>query len=64
MSRAINEGEDERSGRWRGQDKTECGIHNPKSKFARFLREQENRAAKQEEALHRALHNRLGIEAR
>ncbi|GGO52791.1 phosphoadenylylsulfate reductase (thioredoxin) [Roseovarius pacificus] len=23
----VNEGEDPRSGRWRGQDKTECGIH-------------------------------------
>lgn len=23
----VAEGEDERSGRWRGQDKTECGIH-------------------------------------
>lgn len=25
---AINEGEDQRAGRWRGQIKTECGIHN------------------------------------
>ncbi|WP_288943488.1 phosphoadenylyl-sulfate reductase [Roseovarius pacificus] len=23
----VNDGEDPRSGRWRGQDKTECGIH-------------------------------------
>ena len=23
----VAEGEDERDGRWRGQDKTECGIH-------------------------------------
>lgn len=23
----VSEGEDERDGRWRGQDKTECGIH-------------------------------------
>jgi phosphoadenosine phosphosulfate reductase len=23
----VAAGEDERSGRWRGQDKTECGIH-------------------------------------
>jgi len=23
----VGEGEDERAGRWRGQDKTECGIH-------------------------------------
>ena len=27
----VEEGQDERSGRWRGQDKTECGIHMPRS---------------------------------
>ena len=37
----VLEGEDERSGRWKGQQKTECGIHNPRSKYAQFLREQE-----------------------
>lgn len=26
-TRAVKEGEDERSGRWAGQDKRECGIH-------------------------------------
>ncbi len=25
----VNDGEDERAGRWRGMDKTECGIHVP-----------------------------------
>jgi phosphoadenosine phosphosulfate reductase len=25
----VAEGEDERAGRWRGQDKVECGIHRP-----------------------------------
>ncbi|KAL8962653.1 MAG: hypothetical protein Q9193_000971 [Seirophora villosa] len=54
----IKAGEDERAGRWKGQQKTECGIHNPRSKFAQFLREQEIR--KQEEALHQALE---GLEA-
>jgi phosphoadenosine phosphosulfate reductase len=49
----INEGEDERSGRWKGQEKTECGIHNPRSKYAQFLMEQEKK--KQAEALHKAL---------
>ncbi|KAL8968038.1 MAG: hypothetical protein Q9183_002654 [Haloplaca sp. 2 TL-2023] len=49
----IKAGEDERAGRWQGQQKTECGIHNPRSKFAQYLREQE--AKKQEEALQRAL---------
>ncbi|KIX04719.1 phosphoadenosine phosphosulfate reductase [Rhinocladiella mackenziei CBS 650.93] len=36
----IQEGEDERAGRWKGQQKTECGIHNPRSKYAQFLMEQ------------------------
>lgn len=40
-TKPIAEGEDERAGRWKGQQKTECGIHNPRSKFARFLIEQE-----------------------
>lgn len=26
---AVKDGEDPRSGRWKGWDKTECGIHNP-----------------------------------
>lgn len=40
-TKPISDGEDERSGRWQGQQKTECGIHNPRSKFAQFLRAQE-----------------------
>lgn len=46
-TKPIAEGEDERAGRWKGQQKTECGIHNPRSKFAQFLMEQEqkNKAA-------------------
>ncbi|KOS20841.1 Phosphoadenosine phosphosulfate reductase [Escovopsis weberi] len=32
----VGEGEDERAGRWKGQNKTECGIHNKKSKYAGF----------------------------
>ncbi|KAI9879887.1 MAG: hypothetical protein M1830_006554 [Pleopsidium flavum] len=57
----TKEGEDERAGRWKGQQKTECGIHNPRSKFAQFLREQELK--QQEEALHRALESELKIAA-
>jgi phosphoadenosine phosphosulfate reductase len=49
----VKENEDERSGRWKGQEKTECGIHNPRSKYAQFLREQELK--RQEEALSQAL---------
>ena len=49
----IQEGEDERAGRWKGEQKTECGIHNPRSKYAQFLRDQELK--KQEEALQKAL---------
>ena len=37
----VKEGEDERAGRWKGQQKSECGIHNPRSKYAQFLRDQE-----------------------
>jgi phosphoadenosine phosphosulfate reductase len=41
----VKEGEDERAGRWKGQAKTECGIHNKRSKYAQFLLEQERLAA-------------------
>lgn len=37
----VAAGEDERSGRWKGKNKSECGIHNPKSRYAQFLAEQE-----------------------
>lgn len=36
----VAAGEDERAGRWKGQQKTECGIHNKKSRYAQFLLEQ------------------------
>ncbi|GME66972.1 unnamed protein product [[Candida] boidinii] len=38
----VKEGEDERSGRWKGKAKTECGIHET-SRFAQFLKENENK---------------------
>jgi phosphoadenosine phosphosulfate reductase len=37
----IKEGEDERAGRWAGREKSECGIHNKRSRYAQFLMEQE-----------------------
>ncbi|KAI1182389.1 phosphoadenosine phosphosulfate reductase [Nemania serpens] len=37
----VGAGEDERAGRWKGQQKTECGIHNKKSRYAQFLAQQE-----------------------
>jgi phosphoadenosine phosphosulfate reductase len=49
----VGEGEDERSGRWKGRDKTECGIHNKMSRYAQFLAEQE--AKQRETDLARAL---------
>ena len=49
----VKEGEDERAGRWKDKKKTECGIHNPRSKYFEFLRQQELK--KQEEELQRAL---------
>ncbi|KAL8710213.1 MAG: hypothetical protein Q9220_005144 [cf. Caloplaca sp. 1 TL-2023] len=51
----IKVGQDERAGRWSGQQKTECGIHNPRSKFAQYLREKEMK--QREESLHEALSN-------
>ena len=57
----TKEGEDERAGRWKGQQKTECGIHNPRSKYAMFLREQELK--KQGEALQLALQSELKMES-
>ncbi|EFX01912.1 phosphoadenosine phosphosulfate reductase [Grosmannia clavigera kw1407] len=35
----VGEGEDERAGRWKGRDKTECGIHNKQSRYNKFLAE-------------------------
>jgi phosphoadenosine phosphosulfate reductase len=40
----VAEGEDERAGRWKGQEKTECGIHNKQSRYAQWL---ENAARQQ-----------------
>lgn len=52
-NRPVKEGEDERAGRWKGQAKTECGIHNKRSKYAEYLHQLELK--KQEEALADAL---------
>jgi phosphoadenosine phosphosulfate reductase len=45
----VTAGEDERSGRWKGRKKTECGIHNPKSRYMQFLMQQEMKNAKARE---------------
>ncbi|TWU75113.1 hypothetical protein ED733_001567 [Metarhizium rileyi] len=37
----VKDGEDERAGRWKGKSKTECGIHNKKSRYAQFVTEME-----------------------
>ena len=44
----VKENEDERSGRWKGQEKTECGIHNPRSKYGQFLLEMERKRQQQQ----------------
>ncbi|RDW77678.1 phosphoadenosine phosphosulfate reductase thioredoxin [Coleophoma cylindrospora] len=44
----VGEAEDERSGRWKGQAKTECGIHNKRSKYAQFLMEMEQKRQQEE----------------
>ena len=51
----TDEGEDERAGRWKGREKTECGIHNPRSKYAQFLLGQEKKRG--QEILEQALRN-------
>ena len=60
-TKPVQAGADERSGRWAGQAKTECGIHNPRSKFAQFLKEQEMK--QQQEAIAQALGSDLTISA-
>lgn len=44
----VAEGEDERAGRWKGQDKTECGIHNKKSRYAQYLEDMASRGREQD----------------
>ncbi|TRX90646.1 hypothetical protein FHL15_008421 [Xylaria flabelliformis] len=44
----VAEGEDERAGRWKGQQKTECGIHNKQSRYAMFLMELAKKQAMEE----------------
>lgn len=41
----VQENEDERSGRWKGKAKTECGIHDT-SKYAQFLKANSNGGGK------------------
>ncbi|PSR80878.1 Phosphoadenosine phosphosulfate reductase family-domain-containing protein [Coniella lustricola] len=56
----VAAGEDERAGRWKGQAKTECGIHNQKSRYALYLEEMEQK--KREEAMAKAFqHNQERI---
>lgn len=49
----VTESEDERAGRWKGRQKTECGIHNKRSRYAMFLAEQEQ---KRQQELGDAIH--------
>ena len=48
----VREGDNEREGRWKGQAKTECGIHNPRSKYAQIMLEQKMK--RREGAIQRA----------
>ncbi|KAI1434137.1 Phosphoadenosine phosphosulfate reductase family-domain-containing protein [Xylaria sp. CBS 124048] len=45
----VAAGEDERAGRWKGQQKTECGIHNNKSRYAQFLQMQQQQQQQQQQ---------------
>lgn len=55
----VGESEDERAGRWKGRNKTECGIHNKKSRYAAFLQEQEQQ---RQEELSQAISKGLNLE--
>lgn len=55
----VKENEDERAGRWKGKEKTECGIHNPRSKYAQFLMAQEKK--RKEAELEAAFENKIDI---
>lgn len=57
----VADNESERSGRWKGQAKTECGIHNPQSRYAQYLMEMERK--RQEEALAQALQSQITVES-
>jgi phosphoadenosine phosphosulfate reductase len=57
----VTDSEDERAGRWKGKNKTECGIHNKKSRYAIFLQEQEE---KRQAELSEAIQQGLSIEER
>lgn len=56
----VTDSEDERAGRWKGKNKTECGIHNKRSRYAMFLQEQEQ---KRQQELSDAITNGLNIPA-
>lgn len=56
----VAESEDERAGRWKGKDKTECGIHNKRSRYAVFLEEQER---KRQQELSDAINGGLNTES-
>jgi len=56
----VADSEDERAGRWKGQRKTECGIHNKRSRYAMFLQEQERQ---RQQDLSDAIHQGLSIAA-
>lgn len=58
-TKPVTDSEDERAGRWAGRSKTECGIHNKRSRYAVFLEEQER---KRQEELSNAIQNGLRIE--
>lgn len=55
----VTDSEDERAGRWKGRQKTECGIHNKRSRYAQFLQEQEQ---KRQEELSQAIQAGLKID--
>jgi len=52
-TKPVKDGEDERSGRWQGREKTECGIHNSRSRYFQYMMDMKQK--KEQEALHTKL---------
>jgi phosphoadenosine phosphosulfate reductase len=59
----VGEGEDERAGRWKGQAKTECGIHNKKSRYAQYLEDMDRKTQEEKLAATSAALDRVNQEA-
>ncbi|TGJ80263.1 hypothetical protein E0Z10_g8507 [Xylaria hypoxylon] len=56
----VTDGEDERAGRWKGQQKTECGIHHNRSRYAMFVLDLAKRQAEEKAEAIRSAEETVG----